>query len=65
MPLHVVICSRRVSTGQILSIVSTKWAYLVAVVIFEIGSVICGGKTSGQTSEAESSHIDLHSREEH
>ncbi|KAG8923237.1 hypothetical protein FRC02_011279 [Tulasnella sp. 418] len=28
--------------GQLLSAVSTKWVYLVAVILFEIGSLICG-----------------------
>lgn len=28
--------------GQILTIAPTKWVYLTAVVIFEIGSLICG-----------------------
>jgi MFS family permease len=28
--------------GQILTIAPTKWVYLVAVVIFEVGSLVCG-----------------------
>lgn len=31
------------STGQILAVAPTKWVYLSAVLLFEIGSAICGG----------------------
>ncbi|KAG9033576.1 hypothetical protein FRB95_014654 [Tulasnella sp. JGI-2019a] len=32
--------------GQLLAVVNTKWIYLTAVAIFEIGSIICGAAQS-------------------
>lgn len=39
-------CSFQLPYGRAYKLLSTKWVYFVAILIFELGSVLCGAATS-------------------
>ncbi|KAG9047821.1 hypothetical protein FS837_001417 [Tulasnella sp. UAMH 9824] len=42
-------CSLALTYGKVLAVVTTKWVYLFAVIIFEVGSAICGAAPNVET----------------